>query len=185
MQSAPLTGEVTLLSLLSAEHSLITSGVLVRRQLILDVGLFDEGLRNSQDFDLWVRLARHGAKLAYQRQVLVRYRHHENSLSGNDINRTNRELRVYDKLESSLDLRPEEREAVMEVMRRRRATLHFELAKLHLEQGNFLEARKSFGAANDTLKAWKTWFAFQLSNHVPFLMRTLYLRRLKHRRGAA
>ena len=51
-----------------------------------------------------LRLARHGAKLAYQRKLLVRYRYLENSLSGNDINRTNRDLRVYDKIESSLDL---------------------------------------------------------------------------------
>jgi hypothetical protein len=140
---------------------------------------------SSQDFDLWVRLARHGAKLAYQRKVLVRYRYLENSLSGNDINRTNRELRVYDKIESSLDLEPEEREAVMKVMQRRKATLHFELAKIQLEQGNFSEATKSFAAANSTLKAWKTWTAFRLCNHVPFLMRAFHLRRLRHKRERA
>jgi glycosyltransferase involved in cell wall biosynthesis len=185
MPSAPATGEVTLLSLLSAKHSLITSGVLVRRQLVLDVGFFDERLRNAQDFDLWVRLARHGAKLAYQRKVLVRYRSHENSLSGNEINRTNRELRVYDKLESSLDLRPEEREAVIKVMQARRATLHFQLAKIHLEQGNFSEASNSFATAHRTLKAWKTWFSLKLCKHVPFLMQTFYLRRLRRKRGSA
>jgi hypothetical protein len=69
----------------------------------------------------------------------------------------------------------------MKVMQRRKATLHFELAKIHLEQGNFSEATKSFAAANSTLKAWKTWFAFQLCNHVPFLMRAFYLRRLRHK----
>jgi hypothetical protein len=39
-------------------------GVLARRQLILDVGLFDENLRADQDRDLCTRLARGGARLA-------------------------------------------------------------------------------------------------------------------------
>jgi GT2 family glycosyltransferase len=34
-----------------------TSAVLVRRQALLEVGLFDESLRSSEDLDLWLRLA--------------------------------------------------------------------------------------------------------------------------------
>ncbi len=70
MADAPPTGDVTFLGLLSAEQSLITSGVVARRELIHQVGLFDEALRNSQDFDLWLRLARLGAQMAYQRRTL-------------------------------------------------------------------------------------------------------------------
>ncbi|MDQ2920430.1 MAG: glycosyltransferase, partial [Acidobacteriota bacterium] len=78
METAPLAGEVTFLGLVSAEQSLITSGIVARRAAIIEVGLFDEGLRNSQDFDLWLRLVRHGFRLAYQRQLLLRYRCHQN-----------------------------------------------------------------------------------------------------------
>ena len=73
MAAAPASGEVTFLDLVSGDRSLITSGVVARRELILEIGLFDEALRNAQDFDLWLRLAQHG-RLAYQRQVLLRYR---------------------------------------------------------------------------------------------------------------
>src|SRR5258708_3598978 len=57
MPGSPSAGSVTFLGLLSAEQSLITSGVVVRRELVIQAGLFDEALRNAQDFDLWLRLA--------------------------------------------------------------------------------------------------------------------------------
>lgn len=115
MASAPPAGEITFRGLVSAEQSLITSGIVARRAAIVEVGLFDETLRNSQDFDLWLRLARHGARLAYQRQVLLRYRCHEDSLSGDEVNRTARQLRVYDKIERSYDLTAEERLSLIHI----------------------------------------------------------------------
>src|SRR5688572_25541399 len=141
MDTAPPTGEVSFLGLISAEQSLITSGVLARREPIFEVGLFDEGLRNSQDFDLWLRLARQGRRLFYQRKILLRYRFHENSLSGDDINRTARELRIHDRIESSFELTPEERPAVLKAIEGRRALLHFELGKLYLERGDLEKSR--------------------------------------------
>src|SRR5258707_1904027 len=92
MESAPPTGLVTFLELVNADRSLITSGVVVRRDLVLEVGLFDEALRNAQDFDLWLRLARTGPRLAYQRKVLLSYRSRPNSLSADAINSHLREL---------------------------------------------------------------------------------------------
>src|SRR5713101_8731278 len=62
MADAPPAGAVTFIGLLNAEQSLITSGVVVRRERVLEAGLFDEALRNSQDFDLWLRLARSGSR---------------------------------------------------------------------------------------------------------------------------
>jgi glycosyltransferase involved in cell wall biosynthesis len=51
-----------LLFLRSAAISGSTSGVLARRQLVLDAGGFDEALRGFEDPDLWIRLA---ARAAY------------------------------------------------------------------------------------------------------------------------
>jgi glycosyltransferase involved in cell wall biosynthesis len=171
-------GEVTFLGLLSAEQSLITSGVVVRRELVFEVGLFDEALRNSQDFDLWLRLARHGARMAYQRQTLLRYRSRDNSLSGDEVNVHRRELRVLDKVERSYDLSPAERPEVVSVIERRRAILEFELGKLYLAQGEFMRARKSFGKANRSRWSWKTQAARSLSFLAPGLMQSLYHRRI-------
>src|SRR6266550_8934746 len=167
METAPVVGEVTFLGLVSAEQSLITSGIVARRAPIIEVGLFDEALRNSQDFDLWVRLVRRGVRSAYQRKLLLRYRYHENSLSGDEINRIARQLRVLDKIESSFDLAPEERSAVLGAIEGRRALLEFELGKLYLEQGDFEKSRTAFSKANGLRRSWKTVITVLLSRFTP------------------
>jgi len=53
-----------------------TSGVVMRRELVVALGGFDESLRNSDDVDLWYRLAHRGAalyspRLAYSYRVLA------------------------------------------------------------------------------------------------------------------
>jgi glycosyltransferase involved in cell wall biosynthesis len=179
MGSAPPVGRVNFLELVNADRSLITSGVVVRRELVLEVGLFDEALRNAQDFDLWLRLARHGARLAYQRKVLLSYRSRANSLTGDAINSHQRELRVFDKIEQSYDLSPEEREQVLAVIRDRRALLEYELGKLYLLPGDFARAREAFAKANSLRRSWKTQGALWFARLAPRLMKDLYLQRTK------
>ena len=155
METAPVVGEVTFLGLVSAEQSLITSGIVARRAPIIEVGLFDEGLRNSQDFDLWLRLVRHGARLAYQRRLLLRYRCHENSLSGDEINRIARQLRVYNRIESSFDLTPEECTEVSRMVKQIQVMHELELSKSYLSQGKFAEALIALNKANNYQRSWK------------------------------
>ena len=177
MGAAPPAGLVTFLELINADRSLITSGVVVRRDLVFEVGLFDEALRNAQDFDLWLRLVKHGARLAYQRKILLRYRSRPNSLSGDAINSHQRELRVFDKVEQSYEFTPAEREEVSEVIRSRRALLEYELGKLYLAPGDFARARQSFANANNLRRSWKARLALCLARIAPGLLRGLYLRR--------
>jgi GT2 family glycosyltransferase len=179
MGDAPPAGQVTFLELVNADRSLITSGIVVRRELVLEVGLFDEALRNAQDLDLWLRLARHGARLAYQRRVLLKYRARSGSLSGDAINSHRRELRVFDKIEQSYDLTAAERAEVVPVIRKRRALLHYELGKLFLLPGDFASARESFAQANSFWRSWKTLGALWFARLAPRLMKDLYLQRSK------
>ena len=181
MADAPATGDVTFLGLLGAEQNLITSGVVVRRERVLEVGLFDEALRNSQDFDLWLRLARRGTRMAYQRRALLRYRSRDNSLSGDEVNVHRRELCVLEKVERSYDLSPAEHPEVISVIARRRAILEFELGKLYLAQGEFTRARESFGKANHSGRSWKTQAALGFSRWAPRLMQSLYQRHVAGR----
>jgi glycosyltransferase involved in cell wall biosynthesis len=179
MEDAPPQGRVTFLELVNAERSLITSGVVARRDLILEVGFFDEVLRNAQALVLWFRLARHGASLAYHRQVLLRYRSRLNSLSGDAINSHQRELRVFDKIEQSYDFTPDERAEASAVIRNRRALLEYELGKLYLLPGDFAHARQSFARANSLRPGWKPGIALLLTRVAPRLLQTLCLGRLK------
>ncbi len=183
MADAPPTGDITFLGLLGAEQSLITSGVVVRRERVLEAGLFDEALRNAQDFDLWLRLAQNGARMAYQRRVLLRYRSRDNSLSGDEENVHRRELRVLEKVERSYDLPPRQRAEVVLVIERRRAVLEFELGKIYLARGEFTRARESFGKANRLRRSLRTRVAVWSSRIAPRLMQTLYVRRLRYAEG--
>jgi glycosyltransferase involved in cell wall biosynthesis len=178
MDSAPASGDVTFLELVVSERSLITSGVVARREPIMEVGLFDEALRNAQDFDLWLRLARHGARLSYQRKVLLRYRCRADGLTGDAVNCHTRELRILDKVEQSYDLAPEERAKVSAVIRNRRASLEFELGKAYLSKGEYANALECFRKANRLRKTWKTEIAFWIARLSPQLMRAIFERRI-------
>jgi len=179
MPNAPAAGSVTFLGLVGAEQSLITSGILSRRAPILEVGSFDETLRNAQDYDLWLRLAHHGVRMGYQRLVLLRYRRHQDSLSGSAINIHRRELRVFDKIEQSYALTPGERAEIMPAIEARRALLEFEIGKLYLVQGDFSQARECISRANHIRPSWKKRTALWSVRAAPNLSQFLYSRRLR------
>ena len=177
MADAPSNGEVIFKGLISGKQSLITSGVVARREAIFKVGLFDEALRNSQDFDLWLRLARNGSRLAYQRKLLLHYRYHAKSLSGDAVNRVMRELRVYEKVLYSYDLRPDERVEVAGAIKTMQRELNLVEGKVYLESGKFAEARESFRKADALQSTLKLKAARLLLRVSPELLRSLYLRR--------
>jgi glycosyltransferase involved in cell wall biosynthesis len=64
-------------SLLSSHNTLPSgaSNVMVRAELLAAVGAFDVSLRRTEDWDMWIRLARTGPP-AWVRRPLVGYRHH-------------------------------------------------------------------------------------------------------------
>ena len=166
-------GEVTFEGLIGDQQSLITSGVVAGRQAVIEAGSFDEGLRNSQDFDLWVRLALSGARLAYQRKALVRYRDHEGSLSGDDVNRVNRELLVYRKIRSQYDLTTGQRHDVDQAIRRVERESYLVLGKGHLGRREFSQALKYFRQARAIESNWKLSVSCALLRSAPTLLRAL------------
>jgi glycosyltransferase involved in cell wall biosynthesis len=179
MQTAPSVGPVTFLSLVRNECNIITSGVVARRPVLIEVGLFNESLRNGQDFELWTRLARHGARLGYQRKVLLRYRCREGSLSGDMMNRLTREMRVYSYIAENYDLTDEERVELSRAMHLQRGAVDLATGKLSLLDGQFDEARSSFERAHGVLGGWKLRAAVLMLRVAPRLLRRLALNRLR------
>jgi len=183
MQTSPSDGPVNFLSLIRNECNVITSGVVARRRAVLDAGLFDESLRNAQDFELWARLARGGARIAYQRKVLVRYRCHEGSLSGDVLNRLGREWRVTKQIAETYELTPAERAVVEAMLERQQAALELETGRLHLLDEKYVEARASFERARRVLPGWKLRAALLLLRVAPRLLSKLARRRANQARG--
>jgi len=63
------------------------SSVVVRRSTLTKAGSFDETLRNSDDREMWLRLARLGACFAYQDSVRFYYRKHDLSVTSRGYRR--------------------------------------------------------------------------------------------------
>jgi glycosyltransferase involved in cell wall biosynthesis len=177
MDDAPDTGDFGFLELVDAKRSVITSGVVARRQSVIDIGLFDPELRRGQDFDLWLRLASTGHRLSFQRKPLLKYRCRPNSLSGGVINSHRRELRIFDKIEQSYDLSPAQRTEVAEIIRKRRALLQFEMGKLYAARGSFHQAQESFVEANRLQPNLKGRVALSLIRLAPQAVRAICARR--------
>jgi glycosyltransferase involved in cell wall biosynthesis len=170
METAPSEGEVNFLSLIRGDCNVITSGVVARRAAVLDAGLFDEGLRNAQDFELWARLAHRGARLGYQRKVLVRYRVREGSLSGDAQNRLAREWKVTRHIRDAYQLTAREREEVERMLERQQAAIDLERGKSLIGEGRFAEAREAIAGARRVLGGWKLTAALLLLKVAPRLL---------------
>jgi glycosyltransferase involved in cell wall biosynthesis len=170
METAPSEGEVNFLSLIRGDCNVITSGVVARREAVFRAGLFDETLRNAQDFELWARLAHGGARLGYQRKVLVRYRCREGSLSGDAQNRLAREWKVTRHIADAYQLSEREREEVERMLTRQQAAVDLERGKTLLGEGRFAEARACLASARLVLGGWKLTAALLLLKVAPRLL---------------
>jgi hypothetical protein len=156
MDTNPSSGEVTAESLLAERCNIITSGVLARREPIVELGMFDETLRNSQDFDMWMRIAkRPGARLAFLPKVLLKQRHRPGSLASDSIKSVEGELKVMAKVALRDDLTEAERAAMERTVAFRTASLEVDRGKLKLREGDFAAARRSFEQAYERQRSAK------------------------------
>jgi len=177
MDVNPSSGLVTAESLITGKCNVITSSVVARRELILEVGLFDEGFPNSQDFDLWLRLAKHGARITYQKKVLVHRRIYDGSLASNPIKSFEGEIAVLEKTRRRSDLTAAEQAAILRILERRRATIEVFRGKQRLSAGEFDSARAAFRVANDYYQSWKLRLVLFCLRVAPRLLQRVYRRR--------
>lgn len=173
MQVNPSQGEVTFESLLTQQCT-VTSNSIVRRQAILNAGGYDESLKRSEDFDLWLRILKQGGRISYHRRVLARYRRREGSLS-TEIALMNRDtLNVLDKAERTLSLTEEERVLFKQERARFHALMRFNEGKRAFTQGDAKAARAGLEEANHFFKSRKTALALVLLKVAPRLLLRLY-----------
>jgi len=146
---------------------ILTSSVLVRRELLETLGGFDATLSHAEDVDLWIRLAR-AAPATASRRALVRYQHREGGLTRQLESRLGGDVELFEKLARDPGLAPS--------LRRRahhRASLaHYKLGFAALREGRGGAARshlasawlfpeRSFAVAGAWLATWlpASWLA--------------------------
>jgi glycosyltransferase involved in cell wall biosynthesis len=177
MQVQPSHAEVTPENLLAVKVTVLTSTVVARRQPVLDVGLFDTTLRRGQDFELWLRLARHGARFVYQPEVLAHRRIVESSLSGGVISQLQRTLTVLDAIQAKGNLTATEEAALQWNVRRTRRELALEAGKEKLRGRDFQGALGCFEEARQFRQSWKLVLVCLGLRTAPELLWRIYQRR--------
>jgi glycosyltransferase involved in cell wall biosynthesis len=171
MELMPLSGEITLERLLRQE-CFVYVGVVARREKLVDAGMFDEALRSSEDFDLWLRVLNSGGKIGYRRDVLAFYRRRADSLSANLARMFEHHTLVWDKAEKLLNLSEAERAALAGRRNATDAMRNLSSARAAFARGSYEEARAGVNRANQTLAslklrmvAWALWVCPRLLWH--------------------
>ncbi len=179
MDLCPSEGEVTFESLLTQRCNVMTS-VTARREIVMRAGMFDESLRCSEDFDLWLRIVKQGGRISYHRRVLVRYRRHHGSLSSDPVWVCQNALRVLEKSEQTLDLTAAEREVLRWSRARFHALMRFNEGKSAFMLGEMDAAIDGLKEANAFFRSRKTALALLLLRFAPrFLWRAYHVRHRK------
>jgi glycosyltransferase involved in cell wall biosynthesis len=177
MQLQPSRGEVTVANLLASEVTVLTSTVLARKQPIIEVGLFDEILRRGQDFDLWLRLVKGGARIVYHREVLAEHRIIESGLSGDTISQLQRTLTVLERVRAKGDLTAREEAALQHRVNVTMSKVALENGKEKLRERDFVGALGSFNEAQRYRQSWKVSLACLGLRIAPELFWRIYTRR--------
>lgn len=148
METAPSEGEANFDGILDFRCNVITSGTMARKQAIVDAGMFEVERVRAHDFLLWLKMAKNGARIGYQRKQLLKYRVHLESLSGDSISRVEREIEAFDRVKQTIELTDGQQKIVEKRMIGLEADLAVEQGKAFLLQGDYREAAVAFRVAN-------------------------------------
>lgn len=183
MDICPSDGEVTFEKLIN-EQCNVMMGVTARREIIERVGMFDEALRSTEDFDLWLRILKAGGRIAYHRRPLTRYRRRRGSLSSDPVWMCQHVLIVLDKVERTMNLTDTEREAVSRKRERLGALLRFYEGKRAFFRGDTGAAIERLSEANAFMKSRKISLVIIGLRAAPQLLHRAYVLRDRFINGA-
>lgn len=173
-KTSPSRGPVTTESLISAECNVITSGTLLKKDWVVRLNMFDTELPRMQDFDLWYRLAKNGANIGYQTDVLVKYRVRLNSLSGTNVDRSFRNIRALTVINEKYGLNDREKSVWDKQMLVYEAEYELEQGKFSLTKGDFAEAQAHIARANKYFRKPKLFLIMTLLKISPRLTLRLF-----------
>jgi glycosyltransferase involved in cell wall biosynthesis len=123
-----------------------TSAVVVRKQWLAQVGGFREDARfvTAEDYDLWLRLARDGARIGFVTEILGEYRMHGGNASKALLRHLEAELAVVNDHFAAM---PAPGPVATLRMRRRRALVYYGAGRGFQAAGDPREAQRWFGRA--------------------------------------
>ena len=169
-----LTAEAVTLFGLVQRGTVVLTTVVVRREAIVAAGLFDEGLRRGQDFDLWLRLALRGAQMVHQPYVLAERVVRGEPPADEAVSELERTLSVLERFARRHLLDARTRTALrirtMQLIDR----LEIEQGKRRILEGNFAAAEYHLAATRE--RPFKLRLAIVALRIAPHLVRAIYVR---------
>lgn len=174
MQDAPSDGEANFESILDLRCNVITSGTIARKAKVVEVGMFEWEKVRAHDFILWLKIAKAGGKIGYQKKVLLKYRVRIDSLSGNSVQRVQREIDVYDRVLKQIELNQTQKEIVEKQLTRLKAEMEIEKGKFFLLQKDFAAAQESFARGNAYRRSFRLRLIMFLLRVAPNLLLKFY-----------
>lgn len=170
--------EVTFMGLLDMRCGVVVSTVVLRKDVLTRVGGFDEEDRNiTEDYDAWLRLARNGVRIGFDRKILAKYRYRSDSISAKRIKLHEAALRVLDKVRINMDLTPTETAALERTSSRLMAIMNVERSKTMIVKGDFDTAFKLLSEERKRNKSWKIPATLLALRTFPDLLQRYLVRR--------
>lgn len=176
MELSSSHGPVSTVSLINWKCNVITSGTIASAEVVRKAGLFDLRMHSHQDFDMWFRLAKGGAKIGYQREILLKYRVRPTGVSGNNVMRAERNISSLEFLKEKYELSPDEQDALEQKLTECQALLNLETAKSCIVRRDYEEAAKHMNNANRYYRKVKLSLVLFLLSVYPSLARSLFVR---------
>ncbi len=163
MEISPSDGEATASALLERRCTVLTSGTVATKAALMHAGLFENERVPDVEFHLWLRMAKSGSKIGYQRKQLLKYRDDAPYRSGQTVQRTQDEISVLNRIRGTIELDA----AQTNFLKNRIAGLEFELSldrgREFLLKEDFAAAYQAFADANRQRRSTKltaiTWLA--------------------------
>ncbi|MGH9767552.1 MAG: glycosyltransferase family 2 protein [Blastocatellia bacterium] len=145
----PVIAPVTFDRVLRRECHIFGS-LVIRREALDDVGLFDESLKGqgAEDLELWLRMLQRGHRFKFTTESLAKYRWRHNSLSNNGIGLLSCVISVYEKFMASGLTADHNRDWIKSRLPELRAQLSYARFKDAVARNDFKEAAEHLANAN-------------------------------------
>ena len=180
MEFCSSAGEVTFERLVTLQCTVHICVSVCRREALLRAGLFDPAFRGTEDIDMWLRMARQGSRITYQRRVLGCYRRHPGSLSADRVAMQEGFLAVLAKAACDPHLTAVQRKVLDRQCVVERAKLEFHKGKRAFLDGDTESAVTHLTRANAQHNSLKLATVLMLLRVAPGFLRALYQWRDRH-----
>jgi len=162
METLPSEGEANFETLLDRRCNVLMSGTMVRKGAIAAAGLFEAGLDGAFDLNMWLRMARNGARIGYQRKQLVKSRARLDGFTSDAVTCADDELEALSRIKSISDLSDQHRQLVDRRVNILEADLAEKQGVAFLSSGEYREAALAFRVANGHRRSFRlaavSWF---------------------------